>query len=63
MNPQQDEILSDLLTKWEDLYRRGQDTPPAELARDYPGLASALGLRIKALKAASWMDQQPNDDD
>ena len=63
MNPQQDEILSDLLTKWENLYRRGQDTPPAELARDYPELASALGLRIKALKAASWMDQQPNDDE
>ena len=63
MDHQRQEILGDLLLKWEDLYTRGQDTPAVELAREYPELAAELAERIKALKATAWFDEPPPEDD
>jgi serine/threonine protein kinase len=55
------EVLAELLLRWEDLYERGQDTPPAELAKDHPGLVGELGRRIAALKSLAWIRKPPPD--
>jgi len=59
-----EEILAELLLRWEELRERGQDTPAAELCQEHPHLAEELARRIKALKAVSWMDKplDPGDD-
>lgn len=55
MTDHDEELLSELLLEWEELYERGQDTAPAELCRDCPALADALGKRIGALKRTMWL--------
>jgi len=52
-----EEILADLLLRWEELRERGQDTTASELCRDCPQLAEELARRIDALKVTSWMDR------
>ena len=56
MDQQRREKLSDLLFQWEDLYKRGQDTPAQELAPGFPELVGELASRIRALKATQWLD-------
>ena len=55
MTNHDEELLSELLLEWEELYERGQDTAPGELCRDCPGLADELGKRIAALKRTMWL--------
>ena len=55
MTDHDEELLSELLLEWEELYERGQDTAPGELCRDCPGLADDLGKRIAALKRTMWL--------
>jgi serine/threonine-protein kinase len=51
-----EELLADLLLRWEELRDRGQDTPAAELCQTCPHLVDELARRINALKVTSWMD-------
>lgn len=62
MNDRDEELLGDLLLRWEELKQRGQDTPASELASDTPALVDELARRIEALKATQWLDT-PLDDD
>ncbi len=61
MTNQDEELLADLLLRWEELRERGQDTPASELAKDLPDLVAELDRRIAVLKATDWLDR-PIDD-
>lgn len=63
MNPEQRRVLADLLIKWEDLYRQGQDTPAELLCKGHPELTETLGRQITALKRVAWLDNKLEDDD
>jgi tetratricopeptide (TPR) repeat protein/tRNA A-37 threonylcarbamoyl transferase component Bud32 len=52
-----DDILADLLVRWEELHDQGRDASAEELCRDCPHLASELARRIEALKVTSWLDK------
>lgn len=62
MTDPDNEILAELLLRWEELHERGQDTPATELAREHPHLIAELQRRINLIKAASWLDN-PLDED
>lgn len=57
MTNNEEQILSDLLLKWEELREAGQFVSPAELCRDHPSLLSRLARRIQILDVTAWMDQ------
>jgi formylglycine-generating enzyme required for sulfatase activity/tRNA A-37 threonylcarbamoyl transferase component Bud32 len=59
---QDEDLLAQLLLRWEELAERGQDSSAKELAKDRPDLADELERRILALKATSWL-AEPLDDD
>ena len=64
MTEKDEELLADLLLRWEELRDRGLDTPASELCRERPHLTDELDRRIKALKVTSWMDKSiPAGDD
>ena len=65
MTDKDEELLADLLLRWEELRERGQDSPAAELCQDHPHLVEELARRINALKVTSWLDNPlgPGDDD
>jgi tetratricopeptide (TPR) repeat protein/tRNA A-37 threonylcarbamoyl transferase component Bud32 len=52
-----DDLLADLLVRWEEWHDQGRDVPAQELCRDCPHLAGELARRIEALKVTSWLDQ------
>jgi tetratricopeptide (TPR) repeat protein/tRNA A-37 threonylcarbamoyl transferase component Bud32 len=52
-----DDILADLLVRWEELHDQGRDASAEELCRDWPHLAGELARRIEALKVTSWLDK------
>ncbi len=52
-----DDLLADLLLRWEELHEQGQDASALELCRDCPHLADELARRIEALKVTSWLDR------
>jgi eukaryotic-like serine/threonine-protein kinase len=54
-----EELLSDLLLQWEELYERGQDTPADQLCGSNQRLVDELSQRIAALKATNWL-KDPN---
>jgi tetratricopeptide (TPR) repeat protein/tRNA A-37 threonylcarbamoyl transferase component Bud32 len=56
------EILAELLLRWEELHERGQDTPATELAKEHSHLIDELQRRINLIKQASWLDN-PLDED
>ena len=56
-----EELLADLLLRWEELHEKGQETSAEELCRDCPHLAPLLAERIHALKVTAWMER-PDDD-
>jgi serine/threonine protein kinase len=64
---QDEELLADLLLRWEELKEEGRDIPAADLAPDHPELVPELDRRIGLLKASSWLDKpidgDPPDDD
>lgn len=57
MNEKVEDVLADLLLRWEELRERGQETPASELCRDHPHLSDELARRIESLKVMSWMDR------
>src|SRR5689334_4141849 len=52
-----DELLADMLLRWQELHETGQETSAEELCRDCPHLAPLLAERIHALKVTAWMDR------
>jgi tetratricopeptide (TPR) repeat protein/tRNA A-37 threonylcarbamoyl transferase component Bud32 len=60
-NPDE-ELLADLLLRWEELQEEGLDTPASELVPDRPDLVPELDRRIRLLKASAWLDKPLGDD-
>lgn len=52
-----EEILGDLVQKWEELREMGQDTPASELCHAHPHLVQELARRINILNVTSWLDE------
>jgi len=52
-----EEILADLLLRWDELREQGQEVSSIELCQGCPHLVDELERRIRALKAADWMDK------
>ena len=59
MTNNDEDLLSDLLLQWEELYERGQDTPADQLCGSNQRLVEELSQRITALKATNWL-KDPN---
>lgn len=57
MTDKDDDILADLLLRWEELREQGQDVSAWELCQACPHLADQLARRINALKVTSWLDK------
>jgi tetratricopeptide (TPR) repeat protein len=55
-----EDLLAELLLRWEELHEKGQETSAEALCRDCPHLAPLLGERIRALKVTAWMER-PDD--
>ena len=61
MTNNDEDLLSELLLQWEELYERGQDTPADQLCGSNRNLVVELSQRIAALKATNWLnDPNPN---
>lgn len=63
MTTHDEELLTELLLQWEELYERGQDSSPEELCRDCPHLIEELRERIAAMKATNWLNDPDCDAD
>jgi serine/threonine protein kinase len=59
---QDEELLAELLLRWEELHERGQDTPASELAKNRLDLVEELDRRIRVLKDTAWLDNPIEDD-
>jgi eukaryotic-like serine/threonine-protein kinase len=57
-----EDILADLLLRWEELREKGRETSAEELCNDYPHLLDEFARRIKILNVTSWLDQPLSDD-
>ncbi len=62
MTNKNEELLADMLMRWEELLENGQDVSIAELGKEHPQLVEELGRRIQALKSTSWLDRPLNDE-
>ena len=62
MTDKDEELLADLLLRWEELRELGQETPASELCRDCAYLVEELTRRIHALKVTSWLDKPLGND-
>ena len=56
MTDRYEEILADLLLRWEELREMGQETPAEEICKDHPHLITEFTRRIKILTVTSWLD-------
>ncbi len=63
MTNHDEELLTELLLQWEELYERGEDSSPEELCRDCPHLLDELRGRIAAMKATDWLNNPDCDED
>lgn len=65
MTNEDEEILADLLLRWDELREQGQEVSSIELCQACPHLVDELERRIRALRAADWMDRpiELNDQD
>ena len=50
-----DDLLDDLLLRWEELHDQGRDVTAEELCPERPDLAELLTARIVALEAVAWV--------
>lgn len=57
MTDKDEDLLADLLLRWEELREQGQDVSALELCQGCPHLADELARRINALKVTSWLDK------
>ena len=63
MERNDEEVLLDLLLRWEELVARGQQVSIDDLCRERPDLKAELRKRIEALEATSWLEKPLEDDD
>jgi tetratricopeptide (TPR) repeat protein len=56
-----DDLLAELLLRWEELHEKGQEPSAEDLCRDCPHLAPHLAERIHALKVTAWMERPDED--
>ena len=63
MTDKDQDRLSDLLLRWEELRELGQDTPASELCKDDSHLIEELARCIHALKVTSWLDKPITNDE
>jgi tetratricopeptide (TPR) repeat protein/tRNA A-37 threonylcarbamoyl transferase component Bud32 len=52
-----EEILADLLLRWDELREQGQDVSSIELCQASPHLCEELERRIQVLRASDWLDK------
>ena len=57
MTTEDEELLAELLLRWDELREQGQDVSSIELCQGCPHLVDELERRICALKASDWMDR------
>lgn len=57
-----EELLADLLLRWDELVERHEAVTPEVLCRGHPHLLPELRRRIDALKAMGWADVSANPD-
>ncbi|WP_442508361.1 protein kinase domain-containing protein [Novipirellula sp. SH528] len=53
-----DDIISDLLLRWEESFEHGDDVAPTDLCKDHPELLDELQSKIDDLKKMSWMTKE-----
>ena len=53
-----EELLVELLLRWDELREQGQEVSAIELCQSHPHLSQELDRRIRALKASDWLDSQ-----
>src|ERR1043165_3424541 len=58
-----DERLWDILARWEERFRQGEDIPPEELCRECPELLDDLKDHIRALKGMGWLLRPMDEED
>lgn len=63
MERNDDELLLDLLMRWEELRNRGHAISAGDLCRDCPQLRDELSKRIEALEATAWLEKPSDDED
>ncbi|HQX51052.1 MAG TPA: protein kinase [Planctomycetaceae bacterium] len=61
MTDKDDDLLADLLLRWDELREQGQDVSSIELCQGCPHLADELARRIHALEVTAWMDRLLDD--
>jgi WD40 repeat protein len=52
-----DDLLAEMLLRWDDLHQQGRDISAEELCRAHPDLLPELTRRLEALRAMAWVDQ------
>ena len=57
MTDKDEDLLADLLVRWEELREQGRDVSALELCQGCPHLADELARRINALNVTSWLDK------
>jgi serine/threonine protein kinase len=57
VNEPDEELLADLLLRWDEQREARRDVSAKELCRDCPQLADEIARRIEVLKAMSWIDK------
>jgi len=57
VNEQNEDLLADLLIRWEELFEQGMDVSAIELCQASPNLSAELARRIKGLKATDWLNK------
>src|ERR1051325_11351463 len=63
MMAETDDRLWDILARWEEQYRHGDDTPAQELCRECPELLDELKAHIQALKGMDWLLRPGGEED
>ena len=57
MDEQNEDLLAELLIRWEELFEKDQDVSAFELCHTCPHLVDELARRIKGLKATDWLNK------
>lgn len=62
LTDEDNELLADLLLKWEEAWDLGEDIPAATLCAERPDLVDSLSKQIMILKGLSWMKEETVDE-
>ena len=58
-----EDIIADLLLRWEESYEHGDDVTASKLCKDHPELIDELQSKIDDLKKMSWMNKDDGFED